>query len=130
MGISTVRTSHYHPPTSLEHQLTTDTGAYKQVIGRYKHSKPNFTLTVDYVQGDPYASPSRVRAIMPWRETGMPDAFLLSDIRKIALCDFVTRVAADFIREKHLDRNIGNANGGWSGPKGTVAHVNRSCLSC
>ena len=55
---------------------------------------------------------------MPWRETGFPDSYLNSDVAKIAVCDFVTRIAADFIRTKHLDRNIGDANGGWSGPKG------------
>ena len=55
---------------------------------------------------------------MPWLETGLPDNYLESDIRKIALCDFVTRVAADLIRSKHLNRNIGDSKGGWSGPKG------------
>lgn len=55
---------------------------------------------------------------MPWHETGLPDEYLSSHAKKIAVCDFVTRVAADFIRSKHLDRNIGDANGGWSGPKG------------
>ena len=57
---------------------------------------------------------------MSWRETGLPDAYLESDIRKIALCDFVTRVAADVIRSKHLDRNVSNPGGGWSGAKGNV----------
>lgn len=61
---------------------------------------------------------------MPWRETGLPDEYLNSDIRKIALCDFVTRVAADMIRAKHLDRNIGDSNGGWSGPKGGAFNIN------
>ena len=82
-----------------------------------------FTLSVDHVQGDPYAPPSRVRAIMPWQETGLPDVYIESDVRRVALCDFVTRVAADLIRSKHLDRNIGDANGGWSGPKGELMHT-------
>lgn len=60
---------------------------------------------------------------MPWTETGMPGGFLDSDIRRIALCDFVTRVAASIIRSKHLHRNIGDANGGWSGPKGKLEDV-------
>lgn len=54
---------------------------------------------------------------MPWVETGLPNQYLESDIRKIALCDFTTRVAANFIRAKHMDRNV-SAGGGWSGPKG------------
>ena len=96
-------------------------GAYKRLLGTYKHAQPKFALSIDHVQGDAYAAPSRVRAIMPWQETGLPDEYLESDVRKIALCDFVTRVAADFIRSKHLDRNIGSSDGGWSGPKGTLS---------
>ena len=61
---------------------------------------------------------------MSWKETGLPDDYLQFEIRKTALCDFVTRVAADFIRAKHLDRNIGDANGGWSGPKGGSFNIN------
>jgi predicted ABC-class ATPase len=30
----------------------------------------------------------------------------------------VTRVAGSIIQDRHLDQNVGNANGGWSGPKG------------
>jgi predicted ABC-class ATPase len=93
-------------------------GAYKRLLGSFTHTDPKFTLSVDHVQGDPYASPSRVRAIMPWQETGLPNAYLESDIRRTALCDFLTRVVADYIRFKHMDRNIGNDNGGWAGPKG------------
>lgn len=60
---------------------------------------------------------------MPWAETGLPDAYLESDVRRVALCDFITRVAADMIRAKQMDQNIGNANKGWSGPKGKQAHL-------
>ncbi|KAK3691239.1 hypothetical protein LTR37_018771 [Vermiconidia calcicola] len=99
-------------------------GAYKRLLGTYKHVQPEFALSIDHVQGDAYAAPSRVRAIMPWQETGLPNEYLESEVRKIALCDFVTRVAADFIRSKHLERNIGNLNGGWSGPKGGAFNIN------
>ncbi|KAK3051326.1 hypothetical protein LTR09_007349 [Extremus antarcticus] len=99
-------------------------GAYKQLLGTYQHTQPAFSLSIDYVQGDPYASPSRVRAIMPWQETGLPDDYLGSDARKIAVGDFVTRVAAEFIRTKHLDENLGHSNGGWSGPKGGAFNLN------
>lgn len=34
------------------------------------------------------------------------------------MCDFVSRIAGSIIQNKHLDRNFGNSNGGWSGPKG------------
>lgn len=55
---------------------------------------------------------------MPWAETGLPNEYLDSEIRRVALCDFVSRIAGSIIQTKHLDHNVGNANGGWSGPKG------------
>lgn len=99
-----------------EKQLIIRIGAYKRLLGSFTHTNPNLTLEVDHVQGDAYAAPSRVRAVVPWKVTGLPDAYLESDIRRTALCDFVTRVAADFIRLKHMDRS--HASSGWSGPKG------------
>ncbi|KAK0361704.1 hypothetical protein LTR94_022293 [Friedmanniomyces endolithicus] len=103
--------------------LRSDTGAYKRLLGKYQHTSPTFTLSVDHVQGDAYASPSRVRAVIPWQETGLPDEYLQSDIRRIALCDFVTRVCASMIRAKHLDQNV-SGGGGWSGPKGGALNIN------
>ncbi|KAK5131165.1 hypothetical protein LTR08_001251 [Meristemomyces frigidus] len=99
-------------------------GAYKRLLGKYQHESPAFTLSVDHVQGDAFASPSRVRAIMPWEQTGLPDEYLLSDARRVALCDFVTRVCASMIRAKHLDRNNASEKGGWSGPKGGAFNIN------
>ncbi|KAI6839394.1 hypothetical protein KC340_g7941 [Hortaea werneckii] len=100
-------------------------GAYKRLYGKYEHTGPSFTLSVDHVQGDAFASPSRVRAIMPWQQTGLPKEFLQSDIRRIALCDYVTRVCASVIRSKHMDQgpNAGGG-GGWSGPKGGAFNIN------
>ncbi|KAF2487434.1 hypothetical protein BDY17DRAFT_306819 [Neohortaea acidophila] len=99
-------------------------GAYHQLRGQYHHVEPTFTLSVDRVQGDPYAPPSQVRCIMPWQETGLPNDYLASDIRKVAACDLITRVAADVIRERHMNRGIGDGNVGWSGPKGGAFNIN------
>jgi len=60
----------------------------------------------------------------PWPCTGFPDEYLTNDVRKIALCDFITRGVADYIRTKHLDQAIGNGGGGWSGPKGGSFNIN------
>lgn len=79
---------------------------------------------MDHVQGDPYAAPSKVRAIVPWSETRFPSEYCQSHIRRTALCDFVSRAAGSLISAKHLDRNVGNANGGWSGPKGGAFSIN------
>ncbi|KAF2211218.1 hypothetical protein CERZMDRAFT_98535 [Cercospora zeae-maydis SCOH1-5] len=93
-------------------------GAYKRLYGRYQHHSPGFVLSFDHIQGDAYASPSRVRSIVPWTETGFPSNYLDSDIRRVALCDFVSRVAASIIQSRHLNDNVKGTGGGWSGPKG------------
>ncbi|KAM3414205.1 hypothetical protein BST61_g10863 [Cercospora zeina] len=93
-------------------------GAYKRLYGRYQHNSPGFVLSLDHIQGDAYASPSRVRSIVPWPETGFPTRYLDSDIRRIALCDFVSRVAGTIIQSRHLNDNVKGTGGGWSGPKG------------
>ncbi|KAF2772670.1 hypothetical protein EJ03DRAFT_287806 [Teratosphaeria nubilosa] len=99
-------------------------GAYKRLLGKYDFTQsPNSTLSIDHVQGDAYASPSKVRAIVPWSQTGLPNEYLQSDVRRIALCDFVTRVCANMIREKHMDRNMAGG-GGWSGAKGGSFNIN------
>ena len=60
---------------------------------------------------------------MNWDVTGLPKEYLASERSKVALCDFVTRVAANIIRRKHLNQNI-DSNKGWSGPKGGAFNIN------
>jgi predicted ABC-class ATPase len=104
--------------------LTFPPGAYKRLLGRYEHSAPSFSLSVDHVQGDAYAAPSRVRAVMPLSQTGFPTKYLQSEVGRVALCDFLTRTTASIIRDKHLDKNVGGSNGGWSSPKGGAFNIN------
>lgn len=61
---------------------------------------------------------------MPLEQTGFPSDYFRSEIRKVALCDFITRTAASIIRDKHLNRNVGGGNGGWSSPKGGAFNIN------
>ncbi|KAK4574247.1 hypothetical protein LTR86_002008 [Recurvomyces mirabilis] len=61
---------------------------------------------------------------MAWAQTGLPDEYLQSDIRRIALCDFITRVCAPLIRARHLDQNVSGGKSGWSGPKGGAFNIN------
>jgi predicted ABC-class ATPase len=63
--------------------------AYKDIQGTYDFG--NHTLLVDYVQGDPFASPSRVRVHIPQIVAGFPENAFHSKSREIALRDFLTR---------------------------------------
>lgn len=69
--------------------------AYKQIQGHYQFK--NFTLWIDYVQGDPFAAPSRLRVQVPQgsgeQQTGaeFPELLYGSHSREIALRDYLTR---------------------------------------
>jgi predicted ABC-class ATPase len=64
--------------------------AYKDLQGR-RYSFPAFQLVVDHVQGDPYAAPSRLRAVVPTHVAGLPGRALQSFSRRRATRDFLVR---------------------------------------
>jgi predicted ABC-class ATPase len=63
--------------------------AYKDIQGKYDFS--DFTLIIDYVQGDPFASPSKFRVIVPPNIAQLPRELFNSRSREIALRDYLTR---------------------------------------
>ena len=68
--------------------------AYKDIKGRYDFSlQPSafFTLFIDYVQGDPFATPSRIRLRIPQQIASFNQELFKNKVRRIALCDYLTR---------------------------------------
>jgi len=63
--------------------------AYKDIKGNYDFSE--FTLIIDYVQGDPFASPSKFRVRVPANIAQIPRELFNSRSREIALRDYLTR---------------------------------------
>ncbi|MGK7871907.1 MAG: ABC-ATPase domain-containing protein [Xenococcaceae cyanobacterium] len=63
--------------------------AYKDIKGSYKF--PDFTLIIDHIQGDPFASPSKLRVVIPQSVAGFPRNLYQSSSREIALRDYLTR---------------------------------------
>ena len=63
--------------------------AYREIQGSYEF--PDFTLIVDYVQGDPFAAPSKLRVQVPYTVAGFPPELYKNPIREMALRDFLTR---------------------------------------
>ena len=63
--------------------------AYKDIQGNYQF--PNFTLTIDYVQGDPFASPSKFSIKIPQSVAKFPQQLYQSKSREVALRDYLTR---------------------------------------
>ncbi len=63
--------------------------AYKDILGTYDF--PDFTLIIDYVQGDPFAAPSKFRVHIPPNVAGFPPELYNNPIRAIALRDYLIR---------------------------------------
>jgi predicted ABC-class ATPase len=69
--------------------------AYKELEGQYKFN--TFTLSIDYVQGDPFASPSRIRVTVPGKEAGFPHELYDTAYKRRAVVDFLSRHVAKTI---------------------------------
>ena len=63
--------------------------AYKDIQGNYDFSE--FKLIIDYVQADPFASPSKFRVRVPPNIAQLPRELFNSRSREIALRDYLTR---------------------------------------
>lgn len=63
--------------------------AYKQLEGMYDFN--NYVLAIDHVQGDPFASPSRVRIIINQKIAKIPTDLIDNKNKVIAVQDFLTR---------------------------------------
>ncbi|NOI29702.1 ABC-ATPase domain-containing protein [Vibrio coralliilyticus] len=73
--------------------------AYQQIKGQYDFG--DYTFFIDYVQADPYASASRVRAVRPWSLTGLQWLRETSDAYQVAARDFIARSFAEFAKQEN-----------------------------
>lgn len=76
---------------------------YKSLRGTWKLS-PTIFLIFDYIQGDPYASPSYARIRVPLSATGFSECLFSSNIRIVALCDYLARKFAKWSLVFGLER--------------------------
>ena len=63
--------------------------AYKELRGRWSYG--NYILSIDHVQGDPFASPSNVSVIVPGRAAHFPKEYFAPKYRLITLQDMLLR---------------------------------------
>ncbi|MEL7067837.1 MAG: ABC-ATPase domain-containing protein [Cyanobacteria bacterium J06581_3] len=84
---------------------------YKGIKGNYAF--PTFVLSVDYVQGDPFATPSRIRIRLPQSVAGFPHQWMTDYGCQWAIADYITRQVAQ------VARNIGKKRD--SGKSGEIA---------
>lgn len=71
--------------------------AYKDTRGQYQFQQ--YVLSIDHVQGDPFAAPSKVSLIVPGRVAGFDKGCYEQKHRRIAFQDYLLRRMAAKIRE-------------------------------
>ena len=64
--------------------------AYKDTRGSYRFD--SYVLGIDHVQGDPFASPSKVSIHIPGIKAGFPPKLFDRPHKRIALQDYLTRI--------------------------------------
>lgn len=62
---------------------------YKNLEGQYDFK--NYILSIDHVQGDPFAVPSRIRVIVNQNMAGFPKELFDNKYKNIAAADYLTR---------------------------------------
>ncbi|SFL54992.1 Predicted ATPase of the ABC class [Gracilibacillus orientalis] len=70
--------------------------AYKSIQGRYSFHR--YEISVDYVQGDPFASPSKIRIVIPDAYRPIKDEWKQSKERNIYVADHIARSVAKAIQ--------------------------------
>ena len=60
--------------------------AYKSLRGAYQFDR--YILSIDHVQGDPFASPSHISVKLTHRDTGFPAEYYKDTLTRITLGDF------------------------------------------
>ena len=83
--------------------------SYKTLEGDYDFI--DYVLHIDHVQGDPFASPSRVRISMKSSVNKIPHDLFNENHKKIAVQDFITRVFSQNIN-KFGERVMGSGKSG------------------
>ncbi len=81
--------------------------AYKALRGTYTF--PTFTLMVDHVQGDPFATPSAVRVIVPRDVAGFPEALWAHPSRRVGAEHFLAEQFAAWARRRSRARGTGHS---------------------
>ncbi|MEX2528891.1 MAG: ABC-ATPase domain-containing protein [Gemmatimonadota bacterium] len=84
--------------------------AYKSIKGVWQF--PGFSLEILYVQGDPYATPSRVRVLLPADFVRLPEFVLKERSRRLGVASFLARAFAAEAR--------GGSRAGGSGKSGHI----------
>ncbi len=81
--------------------------AYKDIRGSYRFVR--FELFIDYVQGDPFASPSRMRVRVPQSVAAYPKETYSNSSRRIGLENYLLSAFQSVTRELSAKRGSGKS---------------------
>ena len=95
--------------------------AYKSLKGAYQFG--HYILSVDHVQGDPFASPSHISIRVSHKTAGFPEEYLQNPVTKITLCDYLTRQF-----EQQINRFSFRAKGSGKSGLISVSHCGQEVL--
>ena len=96
--------------------------AYKGLKGLYHFG--NYILSIDHVQGDPFASPSHVSIQISHKDAGFPVEYYKDTLTGTTLCDYLTRQF-----EKQVRQYSFRAKGSGKSGLLTVSHCGQEILS-
>ena len=96
--------------------------AYKSLRGSYRFA--DYVLSIDHVQGDPFASPSHVSIQISHRDTGFPVEYYKDTLTGTTLCDYLTRQF-----EKQVSQYSFRAKGSGKSGLLTASHCGQEILS-
>ena len=77
--------------------------AYKDTRGKWSYR--DYILSIDHVQGDPFASPSNVSVIVPGKTALFPRDYMTPQYRLITLQDMLLRFFSNELRGRDRRRN-------------------------
>ena len=81
--------------------------AYKDIKANYQF--PKFNLMIEHIQGDPFASPSKLIIKIPHTIAKFPSELYKNESRKIALEDYLIRQFSQVCQQRSNHRGTGKS---------------------
>ena len=96
--------------------------AYKSLRGAYQFDR--YILSIDHVQGDPFAAPSHISVRLSHKDTGFPAEYYKDTLTRITLGDFLNRQF-----EHQVSRYTFRAKGSGKSGLISVSHCGQEVLA-
>lgn len=96
--------------------------AYKSLKGSYQFDR--YILSIDHVQGDPFASPSHISVHISRKDAGFPDTYCKDALTRTTLADYLTRQF-----ERQVNQYTFRAKGSGKSGLISVSHCGQEVLA-